>query len=219
MHLLYFTELEQIPSPPPPPPRVFRWAHCQTPSRSPFPHRSRSFISLDSFAFPERGLSVSFRPISSPLAANFSSPGPRFVCTRRMGTRDALLQIQMGTYANGVTCYYTFPYTNNVLIGPTPYVRRVRGAGTPVSPLLRRPLGPTDPRARARGKCGEDIRYARRGNRFIDRSTVSPLLPDRAKLECIDNWGPNGPQFSHGSPHASVSENGLHEIIELSVLQ
>lgn len=52
-----------------------------------------------------------------------------------MGTRDALLQIQMGTYANGVTCYYTFPYTNNVLIGPTPYVRRVWGAGPPVSTL------------------------------------------------------------------------------------
>jgi len=65
-----------------------------------------------------------------------------------MGTRDALLQIQMGTYTNGVTCYYTFPYTNNVLIGPTPYVRRVWGAGTPVSPLLRRPPGPIDPRAR-----------------------------------------------------------------------
>lgn len=37
---------------------------------------------------------------------------------RGMRTRDALLQIQMGTYANGATCYYTFPYTNNVLIGP-----------------------------------------------------------------------------------------------------
>lgn len=46
-------------------------------------------------------------------------------------TRDALLQIQMGTYANGATCYYTFPYTNNVLIGPAPWPRRVRACSSP----------------------------------------------------------------------------------------
>lgn len=44
--------------------------------------------------------------------------GPALLSFRGMRTRDALLQIQMGTYANGATCYYTFPYTNNVLIGP-----------------------------------------------------------------------------------------------------
>ena len=51
---------------------------------------------------------------------------PRFsvqlLSFRGMRTRDALLQIQMGTYANGATCYYTFPYTNNVLIGPAPWL-------------------------------------------------------------------------------------------------
>jgi len=88
-----------------------------------------------------------------------------------MGTRDALLQIQMGTYANGVTCYYTFPYTNNVLIGPTPYVRRVRGAETPVSPLPRRPPGPADPRAASAERIS-DTRAVE-----TDLSIVPPLAP------------------------------------------
>lgn len=119
MTLLYRLEFTSLG-----PPAAF-----EAPSRGLFPHRSPSLISLDSFTFPIR---------SSPSPGHFPSPcrdhtpspptspsGP----LRRMGTRDALLQIQMGTYANGVTCYYTFPYTNNVLIGPTPYVRRVWGAG------------------------------------------------------------------------------------------
>lgn len=99
-----------------------------------------------------------------------------------MGTRDALLQIQMGTYANGVTCYYTFPYTNNVLIEPTPYVRRVRGGGKerlgpPFSSPAFIPAGPCAA-PRTRRKCGEDIRYvcALHENRFIDYSVVSSSL-------------------------------------------
>ena len=52
---------------------------------------------------------------------------------RRMRTRDALLQIQMGTYANGATCYYTFPYTNNVLIGPAPWLWAARTSWIPPS--------------------------------------------------------------------------------------
>lgn len=100
-----------------------------------------------------------------------------------MGTRDALLQIQMGTYANGVTCYYTFPYTNNVLIGPTPYVRRVRGGRR--RRRRRAPLVSLSSPRQRRGKCGEDIRYARPVE--TDLSIAPPPLAyplDRsAKLE------------------------------------
>lgn len=106
-------------------------------SRGTFPHRSlpRLSSSIPS-PFPYDPLSLPAIPPPcrdrTPSPPPLSSPsGP----LRRMGTRDALLQIQMGTYANGVTCYYTFPYTNNVLIGPTPYVRRVWGAEPPVSTL------------------------------------------------------------------------------------
>lgn len=136
-------------------------------------------LSLDSFAF---------RIWSSPSCLDHSTssrpsrcrgpnllPGPPFVDTRRMGTRDALLQIQMGTYANGVTCYYTFPYTNNVLIGP--HTLRAPRTGGRAPPFL-----PPVPR----GKCGEDIRYARAVETdlsivYSPRAFLPILSP---KLEC-----------------------------------
>lgn len=64
--------------------------------------------------------SVSYRSSFSFLPPSGFSV--QLLSFRRMRTRDALLQIQMGTYANGATCYYTFPYTNNVLIGPAPWL-------------------------------------------------------------------------------------------------
>lgn len=102
------------------------------------------FISFDSLS-PSRvrvSLRLTSEPFRLPLSRGRNSyisllPWAPFAGSRRMGTRDALLQIQMGTYANGVTCYYTFPYTNNVLIEPTPYVRRLRGERwAPRFPLL-----------------------------------------------------------------------------------
>lgn len=141
------------------------------------------FISFDSLS-PSRvrvSLRLTSEPFRLPLPRGRNSyisllPWAPFAGSRRMGTRDALLQIQMGTYANGVTCYYTFPYTNNVLIEPTPYVRRLRGERW--APRFSPPALYTHPPAfahAARRKCGEDIRYAPlRENRCIDCSVVSP---------------------------------------------
>lgn len=128
------------------------------------PSLALSFVSLDSLAFPVRltpsclGHFIPSRP--SRCRDNPPSLGP-FVSTWWMGTRDALLQIQMGTYANGVTCYYTFPYTNNVLIGP--HTLRAPRTGGRAPPFL--PPAP-------RGKCGEDIRYARAPWKPIYRSFI-----------------------------------------------
>lgn len=135
--------------------------------------------------FPYDTLRLASAILSPPalLAAAVLTPSRgSFVGTRRMGTRDALLQIQMGTYANGVTCYYTFPYTNNVLIGPhTLRAPRTGGPGPPVSPST----------SARQVRRGYPIRV-RRGNRFIDRLFAASLPPDRsAKLECTNpGWGP-----------------------------
>jgi len=165
-------------------PSLYLLVPFQAPSHSPFPllslslSLSLSFIFLDPFAFPLRLASAILLPPA--LLAALTPSRALFVGTRRMGTRDALLQIQMGTYANGVTCYYTFPYTNNVLIGPHT-LRAPRTGGR--APLFLSPA----PRQVRRGY---PIR-ARHGNRFIDRLFAASLPPDRStKLECANpGWG------------------------------
>lgn len=103
-----------------------------------------------------------------------------------MGTRDALLQIQMGTYANGVTCYYTFPYTNNVLIGP--HTLRAPRTGGRAPPFL--PPAP-------RGKCGEDIRYARARARAME-TDLSIVYSPRAFLPIVElNWNAPAQDGAH----------------------
>lgn len=165
-------------------------------SRGLFPHRSlpRLSSSIPS-PFPYDPLSL---PAIPPPCCGRTPPPPPSLSSLGPPTPDGNPRCPP-TDTNGYLCQ-----RRNLLLYIPLYKQRVNRAHTlraprmggraprfyplsfslfPLYSFLSRPPANHPCRLKC-GKCGEDIRYTRRGNRFIDRSAVSLPLDRTAKLEC-----------------------------------